>query len=224
MADLVYVDEQKEQARQVLRSAVASDQFTQNEVVEVIPAAKIEETIELILAHECKVLITDYRLSDHKPDVQYTGADLIREFQKRFDRFPCFVTTSFTGEAVDDELDTNMIFPKSDFLNSDGYSDTSSGSELPFFTRVRKKINEYERFVSHTTKEWEQLSAKSENEVLSAEEAERLIQLDDLVEAFHGRSHAIESHIKQKALEPFQQIIEKAEKLIQEIEDKTEAD
>ena len=222
MVELVYVDEQEAQANQVLRSAVASDQFTQSEVEKVIPAATINETIGLILAHGCKVLITDYRLSDHKSDVQFTGADLIREFQKRFDRFPCFVTTSFAGEAVDDELDTNMIFPKSDFLNSDRFSNTSSESELPFFTRVRKKINEYERFVSHTTKEWEELSKKSEDEPLSAEEAERLIQLDDLVEAIHGRTHAVESHIKQKALEPFQLIIEKAEKLIQEIEDKSE--
>ena len=84
----MYVDEQPGQANQVLRSAVASDQFTVAQVAEVMPASSIGETIEMILAHKCKVLITDYRLSEHKADVEYSGADLVREFQRRFDRFP----------------------------------------------------------------------------------------------------------------------------------------
>ena len=119
MAELVYVDEQLTQANQVLRSAVVSKQFAKNDVASVIPASTIEETIDMILEFQCKVLITDYRLSDHKADVQFSGVDLVREFLKRFERFPCFVTTSYANEAVNDVLDTNMIFPKSDFLHGD---------------------------------------------------------------------------------------------------------
>ncbi|MDE2916642.1 MAG: hypothetical protein OXM00_05385 [Paracoccaceae bacterium] len=218
MAELVYVDEQHAQANQVLRSAVGSAQFTQDEVVKVIPAASIDETIDVILSHHCKVLITDYRLSEHKADVEFTGADLVREFQRRFDRFPCFVTTAFAEEAADDELDTNIIFPKSDFLSVELTDEPMHASDLPFFLRVRKKINEYEAFVANTTQELEQLRVKSENEELSAEEAERLIQLDDLVEAMFGNHHAVESHLKRQALDPFQRIIDKAEALILKIE------
>ena len=222
MAELVYVDEQPAQANQVLRSAVASKQFTEDEVAKVIPAASIEETIDVILAHHCKVLITDYKLSEHKADVEFTGAELVREFQRRFDRFPCFVTTSFAKEAVDSALDINIIFPKSDFLDIDMASDiageASRESELPFFVRVKKKISEYEAFVDSTTREWKQLTAKSEKESLSAEEAERLIQLDDLVEALSGKHLTVENHLKRQALEPFQRIIETAEALIKKIE------
>ena len=222
MAELVYVDEQNTQANQVLRSAVVSEQFTQNEVAMVIPAATIDETIDIILEQQCKVLIADYKLSDHKADVEFTGADLVREFQRRFAKFPCFVTTSFAAEAINETLDTNMIFPKSDFLSSESAFGEAAQSELPFFLRVRKKIVEYESFVDSTNEELDRLRIKSETEPLSAEEAQKLIELDDMVEALHGRPLAVESHLKQRALETFGKIIFKAETLIKKIEDEFE--
>ena len=216
MAELVYVDEQETQANQVLRFAVGSKQFTQDEVAMVIPSATIDETIDIILEYNCKVLIADYKLSDHKADVEFTGADLVREFQRRFARFPCFVTTSFTDEAINEDIDTNMIFPKSDFLSS------GEESELPFFLRVRKKIAEYESYVNSINKELDKLRAKSETEPLSAEEAQKLIELDDMVEAVYGQHLAVESHLKKQALKTFEGIIDKAEALIKKIEDELE--
>ncbi len=223
MAELVYVDEQRTQANQVLRAAVVSKEFTKDEVVAVIPSATIDETIDIILEHNCKVLIADYKLSEHKADVEFTGADLVREFQRRFARFPCFVTTSFTEEAINEALDTNMIFPKSDFLSGgEGGLGKSTQSELPFFVRVRKKIAEHESYVNNISEELDKLRAKSETEPLSAEEAQRLIELDDMVEAVHGQHLAVKSHLKQQALKTFEKIIDKAETLIKKIEDELE--
>ena len=223
MAELVYVDEQPGQAHQVLRSAVASDQFAMDQVAEVTPATSIGETIELILAHECKVLITDYRLSEHKADVEFSGADLVREFQRRFDRFPCFVTTAFAEEAVNEPIDTNIVYPKSDFLGGDRVGEEGRVSDLPFFVRVRKKIAEYETFVSESIQEWNGLLAKSESEEgLNAREAERLLELDDILEALHGKHVAVERHLKRNALESFDQIIERAQLLVERIESELE--
>ena len=218
MADLVYVDEQDTQANQVLRSAVASGQFAQNEVAMVIPAPTIRESIELILEHSCKVLIVDYRLSEYKPDVQFTGTELVRAFQQRFARFPCFVTTSFAAEAINEPIDTNVIFPKSDFLDNILPEEEVIRSEIPFFLRVKKKIAAYESFVDSTISEWKELSAKGNREELTAAEVERLIQLDDVIEALHGKDVAIQTHIKKHALVPFHRLIGKAEALIKKIE------
>ena len=218
MPELVYVDEQPGQANQVLRSAVASEQFSQDQVVPVIPASTVEETIGLVVAHDCKVMVTDYRLSEHKADVDFTGADLVRAIQRRFDRFPCFVTTAFAAEAIDEKLDTNIIFPKSDFLGSEEMGRPGHPSELPFFVRVRKKMAEYDVFVNDTTHEWSELSRKNELEGLSAEETERLLELDDIVERLNGKHVAVERHLKMGALEPFGKIIESAEALIKRIE------
>ena len=224
MAELVYVDEQRGQRNQVLRSAVASKQFTSKQVEGVIPESSIDKTIELILSHKCKVLITDYRLSDHKPDVQFTGADLVREFQDRFDRFPCFITTSFAGEAVDEPIDTNMIFPKSDFLGINPVTEEGRVSELTFFVRVRKKIDEYDAFVSRAMEEWRGLLTKKDGKKeLNAQESQRLLELDNMLEAIHGKHVAVEGHLKcDDTLQSFEKLIEKTQVLIDRIENEIE--
>ena len=219
MVELVYVDEQPGQAHHVLRRAVASKQFSVAQVKTIMPASTMDETIDEILSSHCKVLITDYRLSEHKADVQYNGAELVREFQRRFDRFPCFVTTAFAGEAVDEAIDTNIVFPKSDFLGEEVGGDRRSRSDLPFFVRVRKKISEYDAFVAAAMEEWRWLGKKQEQgDGLTAQEVERLLELDDKLEALHGRHVAVEGHLKRNALDTFERIIEKAETLIAKIE------
>ena len=213
MAELVYIDEQKAQAGQVLRSAVASGEFTQEQVHAIPPEGTLEDTIQQIAELHCKVLITDYRLSDHKPDVEFNGADLVRAFRERFADFPCFVTTSFPDQAVDETLDTNMVFPKSDFLNRE----EAKSSDLPFFKRVRKKIAEHERQVADAQAELQYLSEQAQKRDLDAHETQRFLDLDSYLEAVLGAQFAIERHVKIRALEPFDRLIGQTEELIDRI-------
>lgn len=213
MAELVYIDEQVPQAGQVLRRAVASGEFTAEQVTALVPEGTLDATIQQIVEQHCKVLITDYRLSDHKPDVEFNGADLVRAFRKRFSDFPCFVTTSFPDQAVDETLDTNLVFPKSDFLDRD----VAAESDLPFFKRVRKKIAEYEKQLDAAKEELRTLSQKAIAEDLDAAETDRLLKLDGFLEAALGANHSIEEHIKRRALEPFDSLIGQTEELIAKI-------
>ena len=126
MTEIIYIDEQLDQRWEVIRAAVHSGFFTQDQVEAIEPSNSLDETIDTILGYKCKVLITDYRLNEHKAGVEFNGIDLIREFQKRFDMFPCFVTTSFAGAASEDGFDINIIFPKSDFKDSNNRASTLS--------------------------------------------------------------------------------------------------
>ncbi|MBO6814519.1 MAG: hypothetical protein JJ891_06645 [Rhizobiaceae bacterium] len=213
MAELVYIDEQKAQAGQVLRSAVASGEFTKEQVSAISPEGTLEDTIQHIIESHCKVLITDYRLSDHKPDVEFNGADLVKAFRDRFADFPCFVTTSFPDQAVDETLDTNMVFPKSDFLDRE----EAKNSDLPFFKRVRKKIAEHERQVADARAELQKLSEQALERDLDASETQRFLDLDSYLEAVLGSQFAIERHVKLRALEPFDRLIGQTEELIDKI-------
>lgn len=213
LAELVYIDEQRAQANKVLRSAVASGEFTQDQVCAIVPESTLEDTIQQIIELHCKVLITDYRLSDHKDDVEFNGADLIKAFQDRFADFPCFVTTSFPDQAVDETLDTNMVFPKSDFLNRE----EARNSDLPFFKRVRKKISEHERQVADAQAELQRLSEQAFERDLDASETQRFLDLDSYLEAVLGSHYAIEQHVKRRALEPFGRLIGQTEDLIERI-------
>ncbi len=223
MAELVYVDEQPREGRRVLWSAIASKQFSEDQVVYVEPAADIDETIRQILSHGCKVLITDYKLWEHNSDVDYSGAKLVEKFRQQYDRFPCFIATSFAGEAVDEPIDTTLIYPKSDFIGkSKGKKEKES--DLPFFKRVRKKIDEYDAFVHGAMKEWKDLLKKKEDKGgLNGQDAQRLLELDNVLEALHGKHVAVESHLKSDdTLQLFEKLIDKTQVLIDRIENEIE--
>ena len=223
MAELVYVDEQQSQANQVVRSAVASQQFSMDQVAAILPEHTLEGTIDLILAQNCKALIADYRLSEHMAGVDFSGVDLVKEYQRRFDRFPCFVATSFAEEAVQESIDTNIVFPKSDFLLVAGDGGTVE-SELPFFVRVRRKVEEYESFVKATVEEFNALAEANQQGELTIDKAERLVELDGLVERLLGKRAVLPSSLKGRSLTAFGDLIEKAEALAEQVRLKLEDD
>ena len=216
MAQLVYVDEQESQANEVVRSAVASGHFGEHEVAALQPQPTLEATIESILAHHCRALIADYRLSEHMAEVEFNGVELVLAYQRRFHGFPCFVATSFAGEAIQESIDTNIIFPKSDFLLSGG-SGESMDTELPFFHRVRRKVDEYGSYVETTVAEFNKIAEADEQGELTAQQVERLVELDALVEALRGRSVAVPRHLKGKPLAAFGDLVDKAEALAERV-------
>ena len=223
MAELVYVDEQGSQAREVVRSAVASGQFSAEQVAAVIPENTLEGTIDLILAQNCKALIADYRLSEHMPEVDFDGVELVKEYQRRFDRFPCFVATSFAEEAIREPVDTNIIFPKSDFLRSTGEGEASK-PELPFFLRVRRKIEEYESFVNATVDEFNELAKENANRELTIQQENRLVELDGIVERLRGKNAALPARLKGKSMAKINDLLERAEVLSERVKLELEDD
>ena len=214
MTELIYIDEQSTQSREVLQAAVGSGFFTQNQVETLEPSNSVDETIDKILDYDFKVLITDYRLYEYNADVEFSGIDLIVEFQKRFFMFPCFVTTAYVVEASSAGFDINIIFPKSDFLEAN-----NKVSELPFFERVRKKIEEYEHSLEQKKSKLQELTEKMKTEDLSASDVQKLLDLDSQLEAMLGANHSIEKHLKEEAMKPFRNLISKTEDLIEKIEE-----
>lgn len=216
MAELVYVDEQTSQANEVVRSAVTSGYFREHEVAAMQPEPTLAATIESILPHHCRALIADYRLSEHMAEVEFNGVELVRAYQQRFHRFPCFVATSFAGEAIQESIDTNIIFPKSDFLLARG-SGGSLDTELPFFHRVRRKVDEYGSYVEATVAEFNRLAEANEHGKLTAQQVERLVELDALVEALRGKSAVVPRHLKGKPLIAFGHLVDRAEALAERV-------
>ena len=192
-----------------------SGQFTRNQVAVVLPERRLDATIELILTHHCKALIADYRLSDYMSEVEFSGVDLVMEYRRRFDGFPCFVATSFAGEAIQESIDTNIIFPKSDFLRAK--SGEPSESELPFFVRVRRKLEEYRSYEDATVAEFNELASRNERGELTPPQLERLIELDGIVERLCGKGVALPSHLKGRPLAVFGDLIGRAEALAKRV-------
>ena len=216
MAELVYVDEQRAQANEVVRSAVASGQFSKEQVAAVLPEHTLEATIDVILGFHCKALVADYQLSEHMAGVDFNGVELVKAYQKRFDGFPCFVATSYADQAVQESIDTNIIFPKSDFLRA-GKESEAREPELPFFVRVRRKLEEYESFVERTVAEFNRLAEASERGELTIGDAERLVELDGVVERLRGKDAALPNRLKGSSLTVIGDLIDRAEVLAERV-------
>ena len=213
MINIVYVDEQPEEASKFLRAASESKQFTIDQFVELQPKATVDETIEIVNASCCKALITDYRLNEYDCNVGFNGADLVREWQRQYYRFPCFVVTAFAGQAIHENLDTNIIHSKSDIFGNDGTP--RKELDLPFFTRVRQKIVWYEKLVGNMQNELRQLASKEDP--LSPQETEKLIELDGNLEKMLWATSTITKEQKKAAIQEFPDLIKSAKDLVAKI-------
>ena len=216
---LLYVDEETDQGRRVLLAAGLSGYFQDNEVETLLPEAELDTMIERVIESRCEVLITDFRLSEYKSDVQYNGLELIQEMQGNFEGFPCFLTTNYVPHALGMLHDVNLIFPKDDYLSEDSVSGQKDKSRLPFFLRVRTKIDEYRADQRRLEEKFHDLYKRSLNETLNADELQNLLILDDRLErAIGGRTAALPRLVKEDALAPFNDLLRRASDLATEIE------
>lgn len=216
---LLYVDEEADQGRRVVLAAALSGHFKDDEVQAAMPEPDLETMLEKVIESRCEVLITDYRLSEYKADVQYSGLDLIQEVQKHFDGFPCFLTTNYVPHALDKLHDVNLIFPKDDYLAEKTTSGEKDKSKLPFFLRVRTRIEEYRADRRRLEEAFDKLYERSLEESLGAEELQALLDLDCRLErAIGGRAAAVPRLLKENALGPFNKLLRRATDLAAEIE------
>jgi hypothetical protein len=212
MVELVYVDEQPEQGNSVIRAAVQSKFFEQNAVIAIEPRPTLEETMAAIDDLKCKVLITDYRLSEFAPNVTFSGTDLVARYQSLHVGFPCFVTTSFANDAADEAVDVNLVYAKSEVLLA-----PDADRPLPFFHRVRKKIEEHESLLVTLTDRHAELLAKLTSDGLSEKETDELLNIDSRLETLFHSECVMTPDLKRLALQPMAELISKAEQLIADI-------
>jgi len=214
MVELVYVDEQPTEGNRIIRSAAASGYFEQNQVEFIEPLASIDDTLDEILSLHCKVLVTDYQLGHHNPDIAYTGADLVNAMKRRASDFPCFITTSYAGDAANEDVDVLSIFSKSDILEDE----EDENESLPFFKRVRRYVDSYHGKMHDISTRHEELISLMNSNELGAEGAEELLKLDNIIESSLAGESAEPGHVKALALQPFGELVEKAQELIDQIE------
>ncbi|WP_140986408.1 hypothetical protein [Asticcacaulis tiandongensis] len=213
--NLLYIDEEPAEGNRVIRAAYRSGHFSKSEVSTILPLKNMEEMIEYIVESKCQVVISDYKLGDKKTGIQYDGLDLVREFQDRYEGYPCFLMTNYVGEALNHNIDVNVIFPKSD-LEPD--ENGKPKTELPFFTRVKAKIDEHQTTIQTKAERLIGLQNLSAERALTADELQEALDLDDFLEAAMSKNDAVPRLLKESALAPFNSILQKAEELLGRLE------
>lgn len=214
MAELLYIDEDRAQGDWVIRAAVRSRWFSREQVRTLVPSSTLEEMVEVIVNENCRVLVTDWDLSDEQLGVQFNGTDLVTELSRRFEGFPCFVTTNYPKKAVGLGVDATLIFPKDDYLDPDKAHTT----RLTFFNRVRQSMDDYDRRYAEKSARFEHLHSQAKERPLEVAETEELLELDGFFERALNKTGAVPKIVKEQALKPFSDLLAATSSLIEKIE------
>ena len=205
LPNIAYVDEQADERDNFFTDAFDSGLF--GEIYRIEPVADLNEMIVHILSLDIDALITDFNLTEAAP-LDYSGEHLVGEFLKIRSDFPCFIRTSYEEDALSSCADVNRVYSK------DISTDAHTGRSL--FERISLQIEKHRSLVESWQEELEKLVAMPAGD-RSAEDVDRLIELDHRLEANLGADAQVPKSVKEEALNIRHELLTETEKLISQI-------
>lgn len=121
-------------------------------------------------------LIVDYQLNES--GCGYNGDDIVKSFSGHFPHFPLILLTTFENGALEevDDFDFNKIHAKTEI------------NKPEFALRLNRQIKAYRERTQQSEDELELLvERRRAGETLSAEEEQRLLDLDTFLDEVVGR-------------------------------------
>ena len=181
------------------------------------PAHTIEEMQDRIEKAHPDAIIVDYQLNDKKEDIDYNvgynGVELLNAIHEQLADFPCFVITSYDGDAVGDSDDVNLVYVKKVLHFS-----SVDGEKVSFAQRVRSQIDKYRMRISNARKDLSNLIEKREKGKATVQDEERIVELDTFLERTYGKEDSVPIGLKQLSnLERLNVLIDKVDSLIDKL-------
>lgn len=208
LPSIAYVDESEDERSNFHGDAIDSGLFDQ--IFTLHPDDKLDDLIDKLVDLRIDALISDFNLSDAGPKT-YTGAQVVEAFLKVRADFPCFIRTSYDEDAMISSSDVNRVYSK------DIQEEQTFGRNL--FKRISHQVEHHRARVSEWEAEFDALSALTPGG-LTAPQVDRLLQLDNLLEAQFSADQALAGSVKRQLLnrtglfEKRDQLIGETEKLI----------
>ncbi len=166
------------------------------EVIEMFPLEELSEMIEVIFKINPDAIVTDYRLNEMKTDINYNvpydGVELVEEFLKYRQSFPCFVLTAFDDLAVSASEDVNKIYIKNILHNNK----EESKAKAKFLDRVINQIEHYQTKIKNAEAELLELIKLRESGKANISDESRIIELDCFLENVIDRRSSIPPEYK----------------------------
>ena len=200
---ILFIDEQREAHRSFKTNFLDNhkDKFTGSYIY---PEPTLEDMIEVIIKESPDAVLTDYSLNDYKTDikheVQYNGGHLAIAIHEMRQGFPIFITTSLGDDAARDGADVKIIYEKYGSFTDTGSEKNQSGDQhLTFADRLYHEIRAYKNFLEYAVKNFDDLLDKrnSSGAGLTAQEEEKLIELDGIIENLIDKRSSIPDTIKE---------------------------
>ena len=173
--------------------------------------------IEYIISSNPDAIITDFLLNDIKKyikyNVPYNGVDIVNEFLKIKEKFPCFIITSFDSQAINSANDVNIVYVK-----SFGDNETPRNGNITFLEKVKFQIDKYRNMIKSYEEEVKYLTHLREAQPLTIIEEERLIQLYSMLEkSIDKRSGLPVEFLRSENSNKIEELIRKTDEIINEL-------
>ncbi len=189
------------------------------EVITMFPLEDLSEMIEAIFKTNPNAIITDFRLNEMKTDIDYNvpydGVELVEEFLKFRNSFPCFVLTAFDDLAVNASEDVNKVYIKNILHNNK----EESKAKAKFLDRVINQIEHYQTKIISAESELLELIKLRESGKASISDENRIIELDSFLENVIDRKSSIPTEYKKLSNDDrLSELLKKVDTLLKKVD------
>ena len=188
------------------RESFVTDSYLQGENNMIIKAVdpkhkpNVDQMVYHLLDLNIDALVTEYKLSEFAV-VNYSGKDLLDCMLQNRPEFPCFIRTHYEKEAIQEQMDVNMVYKKPG----------------PYFIRVMIQIENYRARINDRQNELIALM-KIDPDKRTDGQIDQILELDYFLEKSLGGAYAIPKNLKRDIfVGKRMKLIEEAEQLIKEI-------
>ena len=183
------------------------------DVLPFFPKPDIDEFVEELLTSGAEAFIVDFRLNEYRTDVEYPinydGTEVVEKILAIRKGFPCFVLTSYDGDAIQKTSDVNYVYPKNILVPEKQPGQTSFGE------KIRIQIEHYQTSLENKTNRFLELLEKSEKTGLSEAEENELLKIDSFLEKSINNHDALpDERKKQFAIEKIDNLLASTHELL----------
>ena len=171
---VIYVDEDPDARKEFELNFVNKENC---ELIIVHPRFQLNEMVEFIIGENPEAVVTDFRLKDKEPQVTYDGVDLVKSLKNIREKLPCFVLTSYEGDAINVALDVNWVHDKEEIQESE--------SDKPVFSqKVLQQIHVNRGLLDNLLVKQKGLLNKLQQSKLTIADERELVELSNEIELF----------------------------------------
>ncbi|NKC20358.1 hypothetical protein CWC29_016285 [Pseudoalteromonas sp. S4498] len=206
---VIYVDEDPEARTDFKLNFVNKESC---DLIIVHPEFELDDMVEFIIAESPEAVVTDFRLKDKEPQVTYDGVDLIKKIKEIKSKLPCFVLTSYEGEAINVALDVNWIHDKEEIHEDE--------NDRPVFSqKVIQQIHVNRGILERLLSKKQGLFTILQQRDLTEIEERELVELSNEIEMFIFNDIKIPKEIKSyDGLAKLDSLISLSDRLLEEID------
>lgn len=207
MYKVAYIDEVQDD-RETFSEEINKEDL---EVSSIDPIPDVDAMVTHLMAENFDAIVVDYTLYASRPDIKYSGVELINEFWSRRDDFPAFIMTNNRDlDSVDDKIRSTFVFQKKALTND----------SAEIIHKLKKEIDFYRKESFLLEEEFALLAEKrnGQPDTLTDAELQRLKELDTIIEKRLNKEKRFTNIIQDSAnINQLKNILNSAEELFKNL-------